>query len=224
MGVGGDRLVGPAVDVMVGDMVGIEADVHRLALEALALQPGEDHVLLGGAVAIGAVDLRHHPAARVEAGLGGDDVVEAEAAGDRRRVEAVGGGRHHQPPAGGAVGGDGLARAGHDVARDLPVGEALDHRLEPLRRDAAADQQAVVDLLQPSAVDQLRHIGEHRQEDDRHQDQPPGREGERGVDQERGVGRPPGDRPVHVVDGEQCLHETREASAPRLVQLPARMN
>jgi hypothetical protein len=32
------------------------------------------------------------------------------------------------------------------------------------------------------------------------------------VDQEGRVGRPPGDRPVHVVDGEQGLHGTRAST------------
>ena len=56
VGVGGEGLVGPVVDRRVGDVVGIEADVDRLALQALALQPGLDHVELGEAVAIAAVD------------------------------------------------------------------------------------------------------------------------------------------------------------------------
>ena len=142
MGVGRDRLVGPAVDVVVGDMVGIEADVDGVALQPLALQPGEDHVLLGRAVAIGAVDPGDDPALGVDPGLGGDDVVEAEAAGDGGGVEAVGGGRHDQPAPGRLGRRRWRARApGMMLAGELLLGEALDHRLEPLGRDAAADQQ-----------------------------------------------------------------------------------
>ena len=80
-------------------MVGIEADMDRVALQAFALEPGFDHVELGEAVAIAAVDLGQDPALGVDLRVGGDDVVEAEPAGDGGGVEAVGGGRH--APAGG---------------------------------------------------------------------------------------------------------------------------
>ena len=63
MGVGGEGFVRPVVDGRVGDMVGIEADMDRVALQPLALQPGLDHVELGEAVAIAAVDPRDRPAA-----------------------------------------------------------------------------------------------------------------------------------------------------------------
>ena len=153
MGVGGEGLVGPVVGRRVGDVVRIEADVDRLALQPLALQPGLDHVELGDAVAIAAVDPGDRPAPRVGARVGGDHVVEAEPAGDRGGVEPVGGGRQHQPPPGRLVLGDPGARAGQDVGRDLRRGEALHHRLEPLGR-GGADQQPVIPFLEPRPVDQ----------------------------------------------------------------------
>src|ERR1700684_3675479 len=81
--VGRDRFVREAVAGDVGDMVRIEADVHRVTVEALALEPGLDHVALGGAVAIGAVDPRGDASLDAAHGIGGDDVVEAEPPRDR---------------------------------------------------------------------------------------------------------------------------------------------
>ena len=205
VGVGGEGFVGPMVDRGVGDVVRIEADVDRLALQALALQPGLDHVELAQAIAIDPVDPRHGPALGVDPGVGGDNVVEAEPAGDRRRVEPIRGGREHQPPARGLVLGDPRAGAGHDVVRDLIFGEALDDALQ-LRRRGRADQQPVIPLLEPGAIDQANRIAQRREQRNRRQHHPPRRQPPHRMPQEGAIGRPPGHRLVHVVNGERGRH------------------
>ena len=157
-------------------MVRIEADMHRLAREAFARQPGLDHRKLAVAVAIAALDPRDDAAGGVALRLGRDDVVESQALRDRAGVDPIGSGRHHQPTPGFPVGGDAGARAGQDVAGDLPVGETLDDRLQPLRRNRVPDQQPVIDFLEPAAVDQLEQIGNHREQRERQQQQAPRRE------------------------------------------------
>ena len=97
------------------------------------------------------------------------------------------------------------------------VGEAAGDQRQFLGRVVAAEQQRVVDLLQPPAIDQLRHIGQHREQHERHQQQPPRRPPPRRVEQERRVGGDPRDRAVHVVDGEfgHAAAPTRAARARR---------
>src|SRR3712207_9536315 len=66
-------------------------------------------------------------------------------------------------------------------------------------------------LLELRAVDDAQEIGQADEEHRRKKRQPPGREPERGVDEERRVGRPPGDRPVHVIDGKRAFHPRRRS-------------
>jgi hypothetical protein len=65
-----------------------------------------------------------------------------------------------------------------------------------------AEQQAVVDLLQSPAIDELGDIGQHRGDHERDEQQPPRRPPHRAMQQERRVGGVARDRPVHVVNGE----------------------
>ena len=120
-------------------MVRVEADVHRLARQAFALEPRFDRGQLGASVNIVALNTSYHPAFGIELSLGCDHIVEAQPLRDFRGVEAVRRGRHHQPPTGSAISGNTGARARHDVGGKLAIGKAFHHRIEPLRSHAAAD-------------------------------------------------------------------------------------
>src|SRR5207302_11169059 len=121
------------------------------------------------------------------------------------------GGGEDDGPSFGFVAADRLARARADIRRNLIIGEAFDQRLEVARMNAPPEEQPVVDLLEPPAVDQPRDVGEHRKRHERKEQQPPRRALHGAVQQEGRVGGPPRYGPVHVVD--------REIAHPR----PARM-
>ena len=129
---------------------------------------------------------------------------------DRVGVKPVGCRREDEAPALRLVARDRLARARTDVRCDLPRRRNFDQRLELARMDLRAEQQPMVDLLQPRAVDQPGGIGQHRQDHERQEQQPPRRPAKRAMEQERRVGRALRHRPVHVVDGEIAHASSRE--------------
>src|SRR3546814_15961124 len=68
-----------------------------------------------------------------------------------------------------------------------------------------AKQQPLVPLLQRRAVDELCRVEQPGERNQRQEDQPPGREPPRRIEQETRIGAVPGDGSVHVVDGEIYL-------------------
>src|SRR6185369_3397051 len=196
----GDRLVGPFERGLVGHVIGIKANVAVRTPEARFPHPIGDHPKLRRAIAILAQNLRVHAFVEANDRAGSDHVVKAEAIGDCVRIEAVRCGREDEAPSLRFVARDRLARAGPDVRRQLLFGEAIDQRLEIARVDLRAEQEGVVDLLQSRAVDQPRNISEHRQQDQRQEQQAPRRAAQRAMQEERSVGGPARHRPVHVVN------------------------
>ena len=93
------------------------------------------------------------PVVEADDRTGADHLVEPEPLGDRVCVKPVGGGRQDEPAALRFVARDGLARAGTDVRCHLPLCEALDERSELARVDSPTEQEAMINLLEPGAVD-----------------------------------------------------------------------
>jgi hypothetical protein len=184
----------------------IEADVHGVPLQPLALEPGLDHGQLAVAVAIVAFDPGDDAAVRIEPGLGRDDIVEAEPLRDRGGIEAIGGRRHDEAPPRRPIRIDAGSRARKYIGLRLVIGEALNHGFQALWRQRSADHQSVHEFLEPAPADEAKGESECGEDDCRQQKQPPRGECETGVEQERRVGRPSGDRPVHVVNGKRRLH------------------
>ena len=183
-------LVRPFERGPVGHVVGIEADVAVRALEARRFNPVGDHPQLGRAVAILAGDPGVDALVEADDRAGADHVVEAEPLGDRVGVKPVRRGREHEPPP------FALCRARSPPARQdgcssRPAGRRSSR---PTARGRAGgslrpSSSAVVDLLEPRAVDQARGVSEHRQRDRGQEEQPPRRAAQRAVEQERRVGR-----------------------------------
>src|SRR4051812_11108043 len=141
-------------------MIRISPDMRVSARDSRGLHPAFDHAELYGPVTVISFDQGENTALSIALRLRGDHIVEAEEPRDGGGVVAVRGSGHHQPITGGAIGFDAGARALQDALFHFGDRELLRDGGEIALDKRMPQQEALRDLLQPRAIDQLEQISE----------------------------------------------------------------